>query len=115
LYQIHADRLAGASSKQLLELGNAYDAAKALRDVYGQELTPEMQGVIDHFEGIEKSAKKSTAVVTQSAQATPTASSATKGGKKGKSDAERELERKTDQFRKLAQKKERLRKDQDIT
>lgn len=87
-----------------LEMGKAYDAAKSLRDVYHQELTREQQAVIDHFDGIAKSAEKANKKVDENAgKETGTPSKTKKSGGAGKSDSDRkkeELKRKEDQAKK---------------
>lgn len=46
------------NDENLRMMGQAYKAAVSLRDVYHQELTPQMKSVIEYFDGISEAAKK---------------------------------------------------------
>ncbi len=59
----HAERIKRAGDQNTLALGQAYDAAVALRDVYGQTLTKPMRDIITYFDGINGTAPKSAAAL----------------------------------------------------
>ena len=90
---------------QTLEMGKAYDAAKALRDVYHQQLTPQQQSVINHFEGIAKTAEKANKKVieTKNSPEKGLIKTSNKSGGSKKSEFDRQKEeqkRKEDQAKK---------------